>query len=71
MKIEGDKLTVFPIGIDEAPRRSNWMKKLSICCRHQDTPVFVPKIGLGQKLIEPPVVIDTNQVKPLKRVVGS
>jgi hypothetical protein len=67
IKIEGDQLTVFPIGIDKSPKRSDWKKNERFVKGDQDTPVFVPTRDLGQHLIERPVVVDTGHIKPLKR----
>ena len=67
IKIQGDQLTIFPIGIDQSPKRSDWKKNEDFTEGNQDTPVFVPTKGLGQRLIEKPIVIDATHVKPLKR----
>lgn len=67
LKIEGDKLTVYPIGIDESPKRGDWEFNESYKAGTQDIPVIVPVKDLKQHLIETPIVIDINNVALLKR----
>ena len=60
LKIDGDKLNIYPIGIDSAPKRSVWKMNPDHNAANpdQDTPAIVPEKDLGQHLIEGPVVID-------------
>jgi hypothetical protein len=67
IKIEGDRLTVFPIGLDHSPKRSDWKKNERFVDGDQNTPFFVPTRDLGHHLIEGPIVIDATHIKPLKR----
>ncbi len=60
MKIEGSKLTIFPIGIDRSPDRSVWKKNEKFRQWDQKEPFFVPSGPLGQKFIEDPIVIDAG-----------
>lgn len=69
LKIEGDELTVYPIGIDRSPRREDWQKNPGFVEGDQNTPFFVPKRGLDQRLIEAPVLINVNSVRPLKAAI--
>lgn len=68
LKIEGDKITIYPIGIDESPKRGDWKFNDFYEEGTQDIPVVVPKKGLGQHLIENPIVIDLNNIIPLKAI---
>jgi hypothetical protein len=62
MKIEGDTLTIFPIGIDKSPCRSVWRFNDERDGNDQDAPILVPKHTLEQRLIEGPIVIDATQM---------
>ncbi|MEJ7623720.1 MAG: hypothetical protein WKF34_06985 [Pyrinomonadaceae bacterium] len=68
LKIEGDKLTVYPIGIDKSPVRSGWKvnEAFDNDDPDQDTPAFIPTQALGQHLIEEPIVIDANAISDLR-----
>ncbi len=69
LKLENDKVTIYPIGIDEAPQRSDWKmnENFSDANPDQDTPAIVPKNDdLKQHLIESPIVIDVAKIKPLR-----
>ena len=68
MKIEGDKLTIYPIGIDQSPKRADWKFNEDYKEETQDTPVIVPIKALGQHLIENPIVIDINDVTSLRKI---
>ncbi len=65
MKIEGSKLTIFPIGIDRSPDRSVWKKNEKFRQWDQKEPFFVPSGPLGQKFIEDPIVMDAGNVLAL------
>ena len=66
LKIDGDELTVHPIGIDQSPRRGDWRKNPGFKENDQNTPYFVPERDLGPHFIEEPFVIDARNVAPLK-----
>ena len=66
MKIERNKLTIYPIGIDKSPQREDWEKNKAYQPGNQNTPFFVPKTDLGQHFIEEPIVIDASLVRPLR-----
>ncbi len=70
LKIESDKLTIYPIGIDKAPKRSDWKinDNFDENDPDQNTPAIVPLINLGDHLIEDPIVIDLGNVAPLRAV---
>lgn len=67
LKIEGDKITIYPIGIDESPKRKDWEFNEVYEKGSEDIPLVVPKEGLGQHLIETPIVIDINNIAPLRK----
>ena len=66
LKIEDDKITIYPIGIDNSPTREDWKFNESYKPGTQDIPVIVPKKDLEQHLIESPIVIDIKNVGTLK-----
>lgn len=71
LKIEGDELTVYPVGIDRSPPRSGWKKNEKFVEGDQNTPFFVPGNGLGQHLIEGPIVIRAANVATLKETASA
>lgn len=62
IKIEGSKLTIFPIGLDRVPRRDGW-RKASAAETARRHSIFQPEQPLRPKLIEDPIVIDANTVR--------
>ena len=68
LKIEGDKLTIYPIGIDKSPQRDHWKHNPEYGDPNagQDTPAITPSEGLGQDFIEGPLIIDAGELAPLK-----
>lgn len=70
MKIKGDTLTIFPIGLDRAPSRDDWEFNESYKTGDQNEPVIAPKTPFELRLIEGPVEIDANCVAPLRQVVS-
>jgi hypothetical protein len=68
MKVEGDTITIYPIGIDKAPEREEWESNPAYVDADpdQDTPAIVAKNGVLARLIEAPIVIDTREVAPIK-----
>jgi uncharacterized Zn-finger protein len=70
LKIESNKITIYPIGIDKPPQRSDWKinDNFDEDNPNQDIPAIIPKIDLGQHLIEEPVIIDINNITPLRQV---
>jgi len=61
MKIEQDKITIYPIGIDRSPRRRDWKLNRERVDGDQDAPVIVPKKDLKQRLIDGPIEIDMSK----------
>ena len=62
IKIEGSKLTIFPIALDRVPSRSDW-RKATAAEMAEGKSIFQPKCGLSPKLIEDPIVLDANNVQ--------
>jgi hypothetical protein len=62
IKIDGSKLTIFPIGLDRVPSRKDW-RKASKAEIAQGRSIFQPKQPLQPRLIEDPIVIDANDVQ--------
>lgn len=67
LKIDGDKLTVYPIGIDQSPKRSDWKFDEERNEDDQNAPIIIPMRSLGQKFIEGPVTLDTSSIEPLRK----
>jgi hypothetical protein len=67
LKIEKDKLTIFPIGVDAVPSRAGWMinPELDNEAPSQDTPVVVPVTPLAEHFIEEPIQVDLSKVETL------
>jgi len=70
LKIEDKKLTIYPIGIDESPQRSDWKINDAFDERRpdQNTPVILPQKDLGHHLIEDPIVINIDQLTTLRAI---
>jgi hypothetical protein len=64
IKIEGSKLTIFPLALDRVPCRSDW-RKATEAEMAEGRSIFQPKCGLSPKLIEQPIVIDAKNVELL------
>jgi hypothetical protein len=62
IKIEKNTLTIYPIGIDNVPSRSDWKinEKFNENDPDQNTPFIVPLKDLGQHLIEAPIIINVD-----------
>jgi hypothetical protein len=57
LRIKGEELTIYPIGIDRSPRRNGWQWNLLRSKGDQNQPEVIPKEPLGEHLIEGPIVI--------------
>jgi hypothetical protein len=71
LKVEKDQVTIYPVGIDNAPKRSDWKmnENFDDDNPHQDTPAILPKSGdVKQHMIESPIVIDCTYIKPLREL---
>lgn len=57
MRIEPDRLTLYPVGLTHIPSRSGWRRRTERERRQGVRAAFVPRTPLEPKLIEEPVVI--------------
>jgi hypothetical protein len=64
IKVEGSKLTIFPIALDRMPARSDWRKATAVEMAQGES-IFQPKCVLTPKLIEDPIVLDADTVELL------
>jgi hypothetical protein len=65
MKVEPNKLTIFPVGLKEVPRRSQWRHATVDEIANGELAGFVPKKPLKPHLIEGPIVIRPDEVRDL------
>jgi len=56
LRVTDDELRIYPLGLDEAPRRNDWELNPKGGAS-QNEPVVVPKTALQPRLIEGPIVI--------------
>jgi len=62
MKFEHDQLTIYPLGIDQALRRSEWTEPPKGTAPDPNNPALVPaRRPIPLKLIEKPIVIRASQ----------
>lgn len=68
LRIESNKVTIYPIGIDKSPQRSDWKINSDFDEKDpdQNTPAIIPLKDIGQHLIEDPIIIDLANVTPLR-----
>jgi hypothetical protein len=57
LRIEKDRLTIFPVGLDRCPTRKQWI--LNTTTDSPTAPVYVPQKELQPFLIEGPIIIRT------------
>jgi hypothetical protein len=68
LRIKGEHLTIFAIGIDSVPQRSEWRENKQ---RVKPTsPRIIPIEGLAPKLIEPPIHVDAGGVRTVREVAS-
>lgn len=63
MKIEPDKLTIYPIGLKDVPSRRGWRRANPDADNILKGPKYVPSRPLKPRLIEPPIEIRIGDVK--------
>jgi hypothetical protein len=68
LRIKGDQLTIYPIGLDAVPKRSEWKENPER--DDPSAPRIVPVLPLEPKLIEMPIEVDAKTVWTV-RVVAS
>jgi hypothetical protein len=55
LRIKGDEVTIYPVGLDRSPRRREWRENAARA--GSPAPVFVPTTPLDPRLIEGPIVV--------------
>lgn len=68
MKIQGDQLTIYPIGVDQPPSRDDWKFNENNRESNQSESVVVPKKAIAVRLIEGPVEICATNVTSLENI---
>ena len=63
LKIIGDELWIYPIGLDRMPRRDEWSETGPV---PGSPSKYHPSTPLQPHLIENPIVIDANSVSPVR-----
>ena len=63
MRVEEDKLTIFPIGLDKVPGRKGWRALEPGDDTSGHNPLMRPKRPLRPHLIEPPIEIGAPIVR--------
>lgn len=62
LKIEPDKLTIYPIGLENVPSRRSWRKAPADAEGHVKGPLYVPSKPLKPRLIERPIEVRVGDV---------
>ena len=62
-RFERDKLTIYPVGLDRVPRRSEWREPDPAKPRPAHNPKLVPASEFEVRLIEQPIVIYSDPSK--------
>lgn len=68
IKLVGNQITVFPIGFDRVPCRSEWMPNPEAVA-NDAAPYLIPKCGLKWKLLEDPIIVGGFDVTPTSQTV--
>jgi hypothetical protein len=63
MKVEPNKLTIYPIGLRRSPRRWAWRRARDTGLGASTGPAIVPMRPLRPRLIEGPIEIRVGDVK--------
>lgn len=63
LRIKGDTLTIYPIGLERSPRRDEWRINPHATAGNQNEPVVIPKTELTPILIEGPIAIDAGAIR--------
>lgn len=63
IKLQGDVMTVYPLGLDRVPTRDQWRQ--SPGAPAPGVPMFLPPDGTRMSLIEAPIVIHAAAVPPI------
>ena len=62
LKIEQDKLTIYPIGLEKVPSRKSWRKAATGPEGRVEGPLYVPARPLQPRLIERPIEVRVGDV---------
>ena len=65
MKVEPNRLTIYPIGLSKVPRRRQWRQASTEEIANGELAGFVPKTPLRPHLIEGPIVINPEDVRDI------
>jgi hypothetical protein len=63
MRVEPDRLTIYPIGLKAVPTRMGWRKRTDEEKAKGIRTAFVPRFALKPRLIEEPIVIRPSDVR--------
>lgn len=61
IRIKGDELTIYPIGLEKVPAREDWQSDLETKSNLEDA-LFHPTVPLAPHLIEGPVIVKTADI---------
>lgn len=62
MRLKGDELTVYPIGLKDIPKRQDWQENPNAITGNQNEPSVIPQTPLKPELVEKPVSIHMAEV---------
>ena len=71
MRIQGDELTIYAIGVDAPPRRSDWVVNKRAEKGNPEEPVIEPRTPMQPHLVEEPILIVAPKVTPVASVGGA
>ncbi|OFW89292.1 MAG: hypothetical protein A3B66_00460 [Alphaproteobacteria bacterium RIFCSPHIGHO2_02_FULL_46_13] len=66
MKLEKDAITLYPIGLDNSPKRKDWKLNNLYKENDQNEPAIIPIHPLEPRLIEEPIKIEVKNIRTLK-----
>lgn len=70
IRVKGDELTIYPLGLDASPKRSDWVVNPAAARENQMDPVYLPRRPLVPRLIEGPIVIRARTVQGVEEVAA-
>lgn len=59
IRIKDNEVTIYPIGLDKIPARTEWRPNPKAAPGNSNEPVFLPTVELAPHLIERPIVVHT------------
>ncbi len=63
MRIKGDELTIYSVGLESVPKRKEWKIVEKEKKKDFSQPDIEPEKPLSIKLIEKPIIIKPSQIK--------